>query len=436
MIQLPFPDREAAGQDLLAALSKYRGTHPLVFGIPRGGVPIARIVADGLGGDLDVILVRKLGAPGNPEVAIGAVDEHGSIILNDNAVLADASDDYIQREAKAQLGLIQDRRASYGPGQTPDLAGRTVILVDDGLATGATMIAGLRSVRTQHPRRLVCAVPVAAPESLREVARIADEVVCLAAPSPFGAVGLYYEDFSPVQDDEVASALNRPASDEGTVSCRAVRIPAGPVVLDGDLNVPPSAVGLVVFAHGSGSSRQSTRNRFVAGVLNNQRIATLLFDLLTPQEDNSRDNRFDIGLLARRLEAALEWSRQEPMIRDWPIGLFGASTGAAAALVVAASRPGEVTAVVSRGGRPDLAGSWALSRVCMPVLLIVGGADRDVLALNREAQSAMGAWAELVVIAGASHLFEEPGTLAQAAAAAAEWFARQFGALDAPEGSA
>src|SRR5688572_28200009 len=198
MIQLPFRDRAAAGQELLEALSKYRGTHPLVFGIPRGGLPIARIVAEGLGGDLDVILVRKLGAPGNPEVALGAVDEHGSIILNDNAALADASDEYIEREAKAQLRLIQDRRAGYGS-RTLDLAGRTVILVDDGLATGATMMAGLRSVRMQHPRLLVCAVPVAAPESLGEVARIADDVVCLAAPSPFGAVGLYYEDFSPVQ---------------------------------------------------------------------------------------------------------------------------------------------------------------------------------------------------------------------------------------------
>jgi pimeloyl-ACP methyl ester carboxylesterase len=181
---------------------------------------------------------------------------------------------------------------------------------------------------------------------------------------------------------------------------------------------------LVIFAHGSGSSRHSVRNRFVAETLNRRGFATLLFDLLTPQEDRDRAARFDIALLARRLEEALDWARRESAQRDLPIALFGASTGAAAALVVAARRPGDVDAVVSRGGRPDLAGAEALSLVRAPTLLLVGGADQEVLALNRAAQVVIGARAELVVVPGATHLFEEPGALAQVATTSADWLAR------------
>jgi predicted phosphoribosyltransferase/dienelactone hydrolase len=426
MIQLPFRDRDDAARQLAAALGRYRDAQPVVLGIPRGAVPMARIVADALGGELDVVLVRKLGAPGNPELAIGAVDEFGSIVLNENAGWSGVGDAYIQREAREQLELIRERRKLYGAGHAAGLAGRTVIVLDDGLATGSTMLAALQAVRLQRPEHLVCAVPVAAPDSLRSVARVADEVVCLATPSPFHAVGIYYQDFSAVSDDEVTRALGRsPAVASASPSKRSVRIPAGAVVLEGDLITPPSPIGLVLFAHGSGSSRHSSRNRFVAEVLNENGIATLLFDLLTVQEDGIRANRFDIPLLAQRLQAALEWARQEPGQRDLPIGLFGASTGAAAALGVAASAPG-VTTVVSRGGRPDLAGSRVLSLVHKPVLLIVGGADREVLALNESAQQAMGAWANLAVVPGASHLFEEPGALEQAALLAAEWFVQQF----------
>jgi predicted phosphoribosyltransferase/dienelactone hydrolase len=426
MIQLPFRDREDAARQLATALEGYRDARPVVLGIPRGAVPMARIVADALGGELDVVLVRKLGAPGNPELAIGAVDELGTIMLNENARWAGAGNEYIEREASEQLELIRERRKQYGAGQTASLAGRTVIVLDDGLATGSTMLAALQAVRLQRPGHLVCAVPVAAPDSLRSVARLADEVICLAKPSPFGAVGLYYQDFSAVSDDEVAQALGRSPSTAATpLSKRSVSIPAGAVVLEGDLVTPPSPIGLVIFAHGSGSSRHSSRNRFVAQVLNEHRIATLLFDLLTVEEDSLRANRFDIPLLVQRLQAALEWARQEPAHGSLPVGLFGASTGAAAALGAVASAPG-VTTVVSRGGRPDLAGGRVLSLVHKPVLLIVGGADREVLELNRAAQQAMGAWAELVVVPGASHLFEEPGTLEQAALLAAEWFVQQF----------
>lgn len=426
MVSLPFLDRDDAGRQLATALAHYRGTQPVVLAIPRGAVPMGRVIADALGGELDVVLVRKLGAPGNPEFAIGAVDEQGSVLLNEYAAEAGADAAYARRVAQSELALIRERRARYRPGRPATaLAGRTVIVVDDGLATGATMVAALKAVRAQEPARLVCAVPVAAPDSLARVSALADEVVCLATPRPFHAVGSHYLDFDSVADEEVIALLAAaPAGESPPPPESAVRVPAGQVVLEGDLVSPPSPRGLVLFVHGSGSSRHSTRNRYVASVLNRRGFATLLFDLLTPQEDRDTAARFDIPRLARRLDAAVQWARQQAALRDLPRGLFGASTGAAAALMVAAARPGEIDAVVSRGGRPDLADASSLSRVQAPTLLIVGGADLQVLELNRTAQAAMPQGASLTVVPGATHLFEEPGALEQVAAIAADWFAR------------
>lgn len=420
---LSFANRDDAARQLAQALAVYRGQHPLVLAIPRGGVPMGRIVADALGGEVDVVLVRKLGAPGNPEYAIGAVDEHGKITLNESAGWLDVEDRYVELEARRQLELIRERSSRYRAGRPPTpVEGRTVIVVDDGLATGATMLSALKSVRALHPQHLVCAVPVAAPESLEEVEPYADRVVCLATPSPFHAVGLYYQDFASVTDQEVMAALHPAGGSVGTV-----HIPADGVRLEGELHLPPSPLGLVIFVHGSGSSRHSPRNRWVADVLQGQGIGTLLFDLLTPFEDATPRARFDIPLLSQRLEAVLAWARNEPTCRHLPIGLFGASTGAAAALTVAAAHPDGIAGVVSRGGRPDLAGQPALAGVKVPTLLIVGGNDPQVLELNQAALALMKPYGELLVVPGASHLFEESGTLEQAATAAATWFRAVFG---------
>ncbi len=202
---------------------------------------------------------------------------------------------------------------------------------------------------------------------------------------------------------------------------RTVEIPSPPVVLTGDLSLPPSAGGLVVFAHGSGSSRLSARNRQVAAALNESGLATLLFDLLTPGEEADRANVFDVELLSKRLLAATHWAMADPDTARLPIGYFGASTGAAAALCAAAELGEGIGAVVSRGGRPDMAGE-CLGRVTAPTLLIVGGADRQVLALNEQAASLLRCPHEIEVVPGATHLFEEPGALEQVAALAAAWF--------------
>jgi putative phosphoribosyl transferase len=204
----------------------------------------------------------------------------------------------------------------------------------------------------------------------------------------------------------------------------AVRIPLGRVNLAGTLSLPASPRAIVLFAHGSGSSRNSPRNVFVAQVLHAAGFGTLLFDLLTPDEDRDYATRFDIGLLSERLVGATRWLRADPAWAASPLGYFGASTGAAAALVAAAELPVGVGAVVSRGGRPDLAGATALERVVAPTLLIVGGNDTTVIGLNREAYARLRCAKELQIVPGATHLFEEPGTLESVATLAAGWFAR------------
>jgi putative phosphoribosyl transferase len=208
-----------------------------------------------------------------------------------------------------------------------------------------------------------------------------------------------------------------------------VRVTAGSVTLEGNLTLPEEARGIVLFAHGSGSSRLSPRNRYVARILNEAKLATLLVDLLTPEEEaidvRTAHLRFDIGLLAERLVGATDWLVQHPDTNQLRIGYFGASTGAAAALMAAVVRPDVVGAVVSRGGRPDLAGR-ALAQVRAPTLLIVGGHDVEVLDLNRAALAQLRAEKDLVIVPGATHLFEEPGALDQVARLARDWFERHL----------
>jgi hypothetical protein len=203
-----FANREQAARQLAERLQSYAGTHPLVLAIPRGGVPMGKIVADALGGELDVVLVHKLGAPGNPELAIGAVSEHGTVFIHEQAQAVGAQEDYVRREAETQRQILQRRRKTYTPGReaiSPE--GRTVIVVDDGGATGATMTAALHTVRQEQPRHLVAAMGVAPPKTVEALRAEADAVVCLETPRGFTAVGQAFVEFGEVTDAAVIEAL-------------------------------------------------------------------------------------------------------------------------------------------------------------------------------------------------------------------------------------
>ncbi len=429
-----FDDRVDAGRRLAERLKSWRGQDIVVLGLPRGGVPVAFEVARALHAPLDVLVVRKLGVPFQPELAFGAIGEGGVRVINESVVQqADLSEeDMAGVEAEQRAELARRSGRFRGGHDRISLAGRIALIVDDGVATGATAKAACEVARAQGASRVVLAVPIGADDTAARFTGYTDEVVCLQTPEFFFAVGQGYRNFAQTSDDEVIALLDRaregfrePAA-AGTagdppVRDEEVRVSAGPVSVAGHLTIPEHPVGMVVFAHGSGSSRHSPRNRYVAEVLSGAGLATLLFDLLTPDEERNRANVFDIELLARRLVDVTGWLATQPDTAALPVGYFGASTGAGAALVAAADPRVKVGAVVSRGGRPDLAGG-ALAKVVAPTLLIVGGRDEVVLELNRRAQAAIPGECELTVVPGATHLFEEPGTLEQVAVLARDWF--------------
>jgi putative phosphoribosyl transferase len=431
----PFEDREDAGRRLAERLARYRDERPVVFALPRGGVPVGYEISRSLGAPLDVFVARKLGAPGQPEFGIGAVAPGGVRVLNANVVeRLGIPADYLEAVTRKETAEVERRLRHFRGGRPePEVRGRTVILVDDGLATGVTAQAAVEALRRLEPRRLVLAAPVCAAQTAERLGPEVDELVCLTEPPDLGAIGFWYRNFEQTSDEEVIGLLERARREGGE---RAVEVPAGPVELAGNLCVPEEAGGVVLFAHGSGSGRHSPRNRHVARVLGEAGLATLLIDLLTPDEEEAdRESghlRFDVGLLARRLAGATHWLRQNPDTRDLPVGYFGASTGAGAALIAAAERPREVGAVVSRGGRPDLAGD-TLPLVEAPTLLIVGSDDEPVIRMNEEALGRLRAEKRLEIVPGAGHLFEEPGTLEEVARLAAGWFTRHL-APDAGRG--
>ncbi|WP_030344170.1 phosphoribosyltransferase family protein [Streptomyces sp. NRRL S-1022] len=423
-----FRNRLEAGRRLGERLEYLRGQDVVVLGLPRGGVPVAAEVAEALGAPLDVCLVRKLGVPYQPELGMGAIGEDGVRVINQEVLRGTGvSDADLAGVEERELRVLHDRAARYrGAAPAVSVAGRTAVVVDDGVATGSTARAACRIARARGAARIVLAVPVAPRDFTRRLGDDADELVSLHTPWDFAAVGQFYADFAQVDDDEVTACLRRAASRHrhtaGAGSTdREVTVTAGAVRLGGRLTVPEGATGVVVFAHGSGSSRHSPRNRFVAEGLHRAGLGTLLFDLLTDAEEADRGNVFDIALLAGRLLDATRWLREEPDVEGLAVGWFGASTGAAAALWAAADPGARPAAVVSRGGRPDLAGP-RLAAVTAPTLLVVGGADPLVLDLNREAQAHLRCENRLAVVPGATHLFEEHGTLEQVTELARDWF--------------
>ncbi len=448
-----FKNREDAGTQLAEKLQVYANREDvIVLGIPRGGVPIACKIAESLNAPFDVFLSRKLGVPGQEELAFGAIGPGGCRYLDQGTVQSvGISPDEIERVARKETKKLQEYSLLFRGDKPPlMLQGRTVLLVDDGIATGASMYASIAALRKMNPTKLIVAVPVAPCDTSKWLKKYVDDLICLHTARDFYAVGQFYEHFPQVTDDEVIHLLRRAHSfpmetaasrsedcpreeQEGevikhlwTASRREVTIAADGVDLSGTLVIPPNAKGIVLFVHGSGSSRKSPRNRHVAEVLQHRGLATLLFDLLTPEEESidlrSAGLRFDIGLLSRRLIRVTQWVTQSASTGDLKIGYFGASTGAAAALMAAAQLHNSIGAIVSRGGRPDLA-SEALDILSTPTLLLVGSRDELVLALNRQALAQLASKTkELQIVPGATHLFEEPGALDQVAQAAAKWF--------------
>ncbi len=434
-----FSDRADAGRRLGSALQYLRNESVVVLGLPRGGVPVAREVARVLRAPLDVIVIRKLGVPFQPELAMGAIGEDGVCIINDDTLrLTGVSANELKRvEARERVELQRRARRFRGDRPQIPIEGRTVVLVDDGLATGSTARAACKVARARGAARVILAVPVAPQDWKARLGADADDFVCLEAPEMFFAVGQFYDNFAQTSDEEVLASLEQAAEEFALATGESksgggslarddeVEVAAGAVRLAGHLVVPQDATGVVVFVHGSGSSRHSPRNRHVASVLNEAGLATLLFDLLTVEEEDIRANVFDIPLLAHRLNDVTRWLRNEGGLAKLSVGYFGASTGAGAALWAAAEAGAGVAAVVSRGGRPDLA-SPRLGDVLAPTLLIVGSRDEVVLELNRQAQSQLCCENRLVVVPGATHLFEEPGTLTTVAEIARDWFIAHF----------
>lgn len=423
-----FRDRAEAGRRLADHLAdptrmsrrSRSGDRPLVLALPRGGLPVALPVAKALGADLDVIVVRKVGVPGNPEFAMGAVGEGGVLVLDDTVVRRlGVTEEQVGQVVARERAEVERRVRSYRQGRPLlSLHGRDLVIVDDGLATGSTAAAAIEVARQQGAQRITLAVPVGSREACLRLRAKADEVVCLATPDPFWAVGEHYDTFTQLTDDDVVAVLDvahdlgvdREGVDE------EVLIKVGAVALAGHLTMPADASGVVVFAHGTGSDRHSHRNRSVAAALQAAGLGTLLFDLVA---ESDAGRTIDVTTASRRLIAVTEWLQTQWPHR--PVGFYGSSSGAAVALAAAAQRPDLVRAVVSRGGRPDLASAW-LPAVAAPTLLIVGERDAAVLDVNREAERHLTCPHLLRIVNGAGHLFEETGTLAQAGALARTWF--------------
>ncbi|HEX5975220.1 MAG TPA: phosphoribosyltransferase, partial [Rubrobacteraceae bacterium] len=280
----PFEDREDAGRRLAERLTRYRDERPVVFALPRGGVPVGYEISRSLGAPLDVFVSRKLGAPGQPEFGIGAVAPGGVRVLNGNVVeRLGIPDDYLEAVTRKELAEVERRLKHFrGDRPEPEVRDRTVILVDDGLATGVTARAAVEALRRLGPRRLILAAPVCAAQTTELLAPEVDELVCLEAPSDLGAIGFWYGDFSQTSDEEVIELLEKARSEHEESQ---VMVQAGPVELEGSLGLSEGARGVVLFAHGSGSGRHSPRNRYVARALRRAGLATLLIDLLTPDEE-------------------------------------------------------------------------------------------------------------------------------------------------------
>ena len=458
-----FRDRAAAGRMLAQSLAVYQGRPDvIVLGLARGGVPVARVVADALRVPVGVVVARKVGVPGIEEVALGAVAEGGHRVVADTvAWYLGVPTRIVDRLAERERAELERSVARYRLALAPyDLRGRTVIIVDDGLATGATMRAAVRSVRERRPARVIAAVPVASRPAAKDIQREVDELAVVVTPPRFHTVSASYENYSPVADDDVLTLVGQPrrrvSPDVLDISDRlgsaltwgertqpdterTIGIPAFDATVVGELGVPRLARsskrwgrsagirGLVVLSNAGNGTRNSYSERYLAGRLRLSGYATLRLDLLTREEQFQDDAhaslRFDVQRTAARLACVCEWAEHEGVAGAHRTILAAAGAGAAAALLTAARRPGHVAAVVARGGQVNLA-TAELHRVEAPVLLIAGAGDRDALRRQSDVADRLRRGAVSIRIPGVGITFEEPGALGAVAEHAVGWLER------------
>jgi putative phosphoribosyl transferase len=422
-----FVDRVDAGRQLAARLASWRGRDVVVAALPRGGVSVAYEVALSLGAPLEILVVRKIGVPHQPEVAMGALGEDGIVVVNHDVVRAAGVDrerfDAVERHERDEL----ERRVELYRGSRPpaDLRGRTVLLVDDGVATGATARVAARVARARGAVAVVLATPVVAADAVGSLREDIDEVIAVnVAHGPF-AVGQWYQRFDQITDEEVLDDLGRAArrfasprdDDPWTGPAEAVEVVTSTARLGGHLSVPDAASTLVLVAHTG--AHEAARELALAESLNRRGHATLLVDLLVDDEPRDR-TAANAELLARRLAEATTWVGRR-MGDGVALGYLAAGIGAAAALRAAAGVPPPVAAVVSLGGRVDLAGDTALGRLAVPTLLIVGGDDSFAVTLASAARRRLVCENRLEIVAGATTQFSEPGAMEQATQLAGEW---------------
>lgn len=417
-----FTDRTDGAAKLVEKLKNIDKKNTIVLALPRGGVPVADIIASKLGLEFDILSVKKIGFPANPELALGAVTEDGAIYINDTirkmSGLSEKELDVLIKKNQ-ELAVNKSRYFRFGK-EGISVKGKNVIIVDDGIATGATIEACINQVKRVGARKIMIAVPVAPKDILEKLLHQVDEIFVLETPSPFVSVSKWYENFDQVYDTEVREIFEKHQEKFETIE---EIMDLGEIKLKAKVSKVIDNKAWIIFVHGSGSSRLSERNNQVAKVLNKGGLSTLLFDLLTLKEDSVESNRFNIELLKKRLVLAINWLvNSEYYDPSTPIGLFGASTGAAAAIKVAAQfKDFPIYAVVCRGGRPDLADRDELRDVTIPTLLIIGGMDYQVLELNKKAYEQLPN-SEIQLIAGATHLFEESGTMESVSELTKEWF--------------
>jgi putative phosphoribosyl transferase len=415
-----FRDRTEAGKKLAEEVARHGFERPVVLGIPRGGLPVAAEVARATGGELAAIVARKLGAPGNPELAIGATTADGTYYLDaTTARLVGADEAYIEAERARQAREAARREELFDSHRRPPLAGRVVIVVDDGIATGATAIASVRSVRAAGAARTVLAVPVGPPGTLERLREEADDVICLYADPDFWAVGQYYDEFEQVSDGEVQAIL-RSFTPVGADPSRDFRVASGAVELAGRLVTPGGAgpFAVVIFVHGLGSGKDSPRNVVIAEALADEGIASVLFDLRGHGE--SGGTRPDgIAPYVEDVAAVYQWTQRQPEVDPARIALAGSSLGAVIAMHAAALGRVRPRTMVLRAppAEPE-----DFARLSVPSLLLVGSLDPLLSGVSEGARRAPAA--TVSVVPGAGHLFEEEGALEEATRRSVAWLTK------------